>query len=100
MKGCVRMIDCDYFMFDENCSPWTESREYNTGIITMEINHLSDIIRYRGYIYLNQIYEAFGIKWDTQRDNLKRLYVNGEKKEFMAFHETEKPNTWKIITYF
>lgn len=42
-----------------------------------ECDYMMDLCRIRGYIYLNQIYETLGIKWNPSNENiLFRYYGN------------------------
>lgn len=85
------------FMFDEKCTGWTNSREFNIETLRVTERYLNEIIRYKGYIYLNEIYERFGAKWNPKDDN-PCVIVNDIKR--IAFIELEifyKPNNTFLV---
>ena len=43
--------------------------------------HLVNLFNIRGYMYLNQIYEYYGVKWDPNDDN----YCYTIDKDHLAF---------------
>lgn len=55
--------------FDEYNPNWVKSREYNILFLHCALDHINGIIKNRGYIYLNQIYETLGAKWNPDWDN-------------------------------
>lgn len=54
---------------DKNCHWWNNDQKCNEYFINYQIDYIMDLIRYRGYIYLNQIYEILDVKWDPKCDN-------------------------------
>lgn len=68
-------------MFDNKNILWEESNEDNIMQIRTTMEHINDLLKLRGYIYLNYIYEAFFVHWDTQRCNHCILY-NGNEIRF------------------
>lgn len=59
------------FTFNSRTSPYaTVNVEENRMFISHMENHINDLIKYRGYVYLNQIYEMFGVEWNTEWENL------------------------------
>lgn len=56
----------------------TKSREDNRFFISIGERNVNDVLKYRGYVYLNQIYEYFGVKWDTERENLCYTYKSDD----------------------
>lgn len=51
-------------IFDKNAVHWTENANYNLSFVKARGDYLKDLFTFRGYIYLNQIYEHFGIGWN------------------------------------
>ena len=94
------MFDYDCFIFDTGNPSWVWSKEWNCIFIEKTMDRLGVTLRSKGYVYLNEIYEAFGVKWDPQRDNLIYIRIKGKKREFMGYHEIGDSNTWEIKTYF
>ena len=84
-------------MFDNKNILWEESNEGNIMQIRTTMEHLNDILERRGYIYLNQIYEEFFVRWDTQRCNHCILYnTNGIRFEINNIFEG-KPELGYLI---
>ena len=75
-------------ILDPNYSPYVvKSREYNRMLALNEIVHLNDLLKYRGYLYLNQIYENLMVKWDPKKENTcwttdEYSTVNAELKDY------------------
>ena len=65
-------------VFDNKNILWQESNENNIMQIRTAMMHINELFKQRGYIYLNQIYEAFFVYWDTQRCNHCILYADNE----------------------
>ena len=72
--------------FDKNSPMWAEDARYNVMRLSDIEKYINETIRHRGYIYLNQIYEALGVEWNSEDinrcvkcDNVNRLaFVNFE----------------------
>lgn len=56
--------------FNSKASPYamTDS-EYNQMFIRQQENYFNDVLKVRGYIYLNTIYEMLGLKWNPDWNN-------------------------------
>lgn len=55
--------------FDEKASAWTPNREVNIMFLRTTEKYVNEIVMRRGYIYLNQIFEQLGVKWDPDDEN-------------------------------
>ena len=64
--------------FEFNCSSFkweTECYEFNIMVVRKTIYMLMGLFRSRGYLYLNQVYEHFGMKWNpANRNDLIRYH--------------------------
>lgn len=56
--------------FDKECCYWSSDDRRNEYFLNTQIDYVRDLVKHRGYVYLNQIYEILGAKWDTRIDNL------------------------------
>lgn len=56
--------------------------DYNRGFIECMINLINEYYSKQGYIYLNTIYEHFGVKWDPEWENLCFIYEDGRSLKF------------------
>lgn len=54
----------------------------NKYFLQIKQEYVNDILRVRGYIYLNQIYEQLGLCWDPTRTNECILYEKGKSISF------------------
>lgn len=53
------------FTFNSKTSPYaTTDVEHNQMFIRLREDYFNDILKVRGYIYLNTIYEMLGVEWD------------------------------------
>lgn len=69
--------------FDDGCKGWTKDPEYNLTFLRAQQNYANDLLKSRGYVFLNEVYRMLGIPesqagqvvgWiydpeDTSRDN-------------------------------
>lgn len=69
-------------IFDRNNPNWSEDKSFNIWFLLTQERYLHDLLKARGYLYFNQIYEALGAIWNPEYDN-KCLRYN--KKYFYQF---------------
>ena len=65
--------------FDRKSNLWTSDQQFNTMALLKLEQIINDIIRRKGYMYLNQIYEYLGVEWNPTRDNV--CFIKGSKKQ-------------------
>lgn len=103
--------------FDESSPCWEKDAESNLTFLRLEQNHANDLLRSRGYVFLNDVYERLGIprtkagqtvgwRWnsknpdadnfidfgivDLYRDNaVKRDFVNGYERSILLDFNVE-----------
>ena len=63
--------------FDAHCSAWTPNGEYNRLYLNMQCQYFQELCKYRGYLYLNYIYETLGAKWNPDWENVCYRIENG-----------------------
>lgn len=63
--------------FDKNATHWNRNEEINSYYLSAIKDYILDLFKIRGYIYLNQIYEHFGIRWNPKIENDLYLTENG-----------------------
>lgn len=56
-------------IFDERCAAWTKDIDYDLMFLETQGSYIKEIFVHRGYIYLNQIYEYFGVEWNPNLVN-------------------------------
>lgn len=103
-------LNSDYArFFDEYCTGWEKDPEYNLMFLKHQQSYANDLLKTRGYLFLNEVYEMLGIPitkagqvvgWvydevDPVGDNFvdfgifdpkdpnKRLFVNGHERSIL-----------------
>lgn len=49
------------FKFDGNCPTWEKSREHNEIYLKLQQDYASSLLRYRGHLFLNEVYDMLGV---------------------------------------
>lgn len=47
--------------FDEGCKNWDKNPEYNMFFLKSSQNYMNDLLRSRGHVFLNEVYEHLGL---------------------------------------
>lgn len=69
--------------FNSKTSPYAMTDvKYNHMFIRQQETFLNDMLKVRGYIYMNTIYEMLGVKWDIEWDNLCLRYEPNKRLVF------------------
>lgn len=79
-------------LFDKKCPNWTSEYSWNFKYLKHVETRINDDIHYRGYIYLNQIYEFLGIKWDCDMFNHCIRNDGEDRRRFVEFETFQQPN--------
>lgn len=53
-------IDCSVW-FNQDCAHWSTNPERNTYFLMSQQDYFNDLLRNRGHLYLNEVYDALGI---------------------------------------
>lgn len=64
-------------IFDERSAKWYKHPDLNETFLVKQSDNLIDECEYRGYVYLNRVYEAFGIEWNPDDENICYRRDNG-----------------------
>ena len=60
--------------FNKRTSPKAMGNgEANLELIRITERYLNELLTHRGYLYLNQVYEELGVKWDVEKTNLCKI---------------------------
>lgn len=57
------------FYFDKNSTNRSNYSRLNELFLCHQLDYIRDLAKYRGYVYLNQIYELLGIVCDPKCNN-------------------------------
>ena len=79
-------------IFDESCPMWTKDPEYNKMFILQQQMHANELLRQRGYLFLNEVYDMLGFV-RTKAGQLVGWIYNGEVEErvnFGLYNNTEQ----------
>jgi len=69
--------------FDEGCSQWSKTSEYNLMFLRAQQNYHNDLLKARGHVFLNEVYDALGIP-RTQAGSIVG-WVIGDGDNFIDF---------------
>ena len=47
--------------YNEECTAWSKDPQYNKMYLVYQQNYFNDVLRTRGHLYLNEVYDALGI---------------------------------------
>ena len=83
-------------IFDNESFKWEDDCGMNLYTIKSTTQLLHRSFDVRGYIYLNDIYEHFGIKWDPHEHN--ECFIKGSNN-FKLSWECLEDNAFKINIY-
>lgn len=56
--------------FDDTCMAWTKRDLVNRTYLEHNINYLKEKLAHRGYLYLNEVYDAIGRAWNPDKENV------------------------------
>lgn len=82
--------------FDESCSSWSKTPEYNQVFLQAQQNYFNDRLRYKGHVFLNEVYDALGMErspagavvgwiWEGDGDNYIDFGIWDHKERAEAF---------------
>ena len=83
-------------IFDNGSFKWEDDYETNRCTIRSTTRLLYRSFDVRGYIYLNDIYEHFGIAWDPHEHN--ECFIKGSNNFGLSWEHLED-NAFKINIY-
>lgn len=79
-------------MFERGNPYWAANNDANIGFFRDTERYINATIRFRGYIYLNQIYELLGLKWNPEDANPCIKDDGAMRLNFVEFEIFEFPN--------
>lgn len=85
--------------FDESCSNWSKTPEYNMIFLKAQQNYANDLLVSRGHLFLNEVYDMLGMErsqagavvgWVLNKDNDNFVdfgMYNGKSNDFINGYE-------------
>lgn len=70
--------------FDELCPNWSRNPEYNLLFLRGQQAYLNDLLRTRGHVFLNEVYDALGME-HTKAGALVGWLRNGDGDGYISF---------------
>lgn len=88
-KEVVKVVDpnklSDYSkFFDESCSAWEKDAEINRLKVQHEQNWFNEKLRARGHVFLNEVYDAFGME-RTSAGSVVGWVLGGDGDNYIDF---------------
>lgn len=77
-------------LFNETCAAWSKFPEVTITYLRLQRDYLNNLLIARGYLYLNEIYEALGAKWNPDDENV--CYRSDEGPIEMQFESLGEGN--------
>lgn len=73
--------------FDRMCSQWTKDAEANLMFLRCQQNYANDVLKQRGYLFLNEVYDMLDIPRTTAGQIVGWIYdpKNGDKDNYVDF---------------
>lgn len=70
--------------FDETCNDWKSNPEYNRAFLHCQQTYANDMLRARGHVFLNEVYDALGIP-RTREGAVVGWVMDGQGDSFIDF---------------
>lgn len=71
------------FVFDENSPCYDKMNDdVNLMVVKYRAMYLCDLLKAKGYLYMNEIYEQFGVKWNPEGNNPCFIYDEHRSLKF------------------
>lgn len=74
-------------IFDKSSSSWEKDFEFNKLFTKSRVSYIMGRYRVYGYIYLNKIYELFGLKWNPYNDNTYWVWERDGELEISIIYD-------------
>lgn len=82
-------------LFDVRSPYWNKDEEFRFMFVRQQDHYFNELLRARGYVYLNQIHESFGVKWNPKNENL--CFTNDECNSLIFVTNKVSPYVWEIV---
>lgn len=70
--------------FDKSSTKWNHAWEYNPVFLKCQQNYMNDLLRIRGHVFLNEVYDALGLERSEAGSQVGWIY-GGSGDDFIDF---------------
>lgn len=88
-------MTCKIFLNEHTSECFEHCEEWQRMFLRAEEVYFNDLLIVRGYVYLNQIFEALGVKWDPNVENPCCIY-NEDEDTRIKFKVREVENGFNL----
>ena len=91
VKKTVNVVDPSTYsvyarFYDDGCNGWTKNPEDNLYFLKCQENYANDLLKTRGHLFLNEVYDMLGIP-RTQAGQIVGWVYDEKKREFVNGYE-------------
>lgn len=87
-------------VFNESSHLWEKEFEFNKLFAKTQLMYLTELYRVKGYLYLNTIYEIFGLRWNPYDKNSCWIYErDGEFEPSIIYNDASGDKITIDITF-
>lgn len=78
------VVDCSEYarFFDYSCMGWTKDSEFNLAFLMQRQRNCNDMLRCRGHLFLNEVYDLLGIPRTKAGAVVGWIYDEGKSVDF------------------
>lgn len=73
---------------DQHCVNWSTQREYNLMFIKAQSNYFNDMLKARGHVFLNEVYDSLGFQ-RTSAGQIVGWLLNGDGDNYIDIQVKE-----------
>lgn len=82
--------------FDRNSPYWSGMTNADSQFLMIQGTYLMEQFKHRGYIYLNQVYDALGVGWDPRKENV--CWIKGRDR-FVIDYQQMDSGDWFVTVH-
>ena len=89
--------------FDSSCRAWEDNSEYNLSFLLGQQKYLNHVLKTRGHVFLNEVYDALGFDRTSAGAVVGWIYnaeaENEDGDEYIDFgiHQTNRPSNRRFV---
>ena len=106
VKNTIKVTDSneisDYArFFDDGCTGWDKDSEYNLMFLRHQQNYANELLRCKGYLFLNDVYDMLGIPRTKAGQMVGWIYdenrPNGDNYIDFGIYDVNKPKNMDFV---